>query len=219
MKTDKIIVELKKILKEQDLFKLNKLIEKLEQQELESKYISKPSDKKRLSAIKKVLESSEGIRPILCCFTKIDNNVYFTDSYQLYKLNDESLPFTYATNNTNLTQEEEEYVKNNNLKVYPGIYPNLKNIIPTNSPKTTYKVNAEELLKLEKMTLPERGKEIHTINTEIGNISFDLIYIKNVINILKLTEDFELELYGDINPIIIRNKENEIGLILPIKTY
>lgn len=218
MKTDKIIVELKKILKEQDLFKLNELIEKLEQQELESKYISKPSDKKRLSAIKKVLESS-GIRPVLGCFTKIDDNVYFTDSYQLYKLNDESLPFTYATNNTNLTQEEEEYVKKNNLKVYPGIYPNLKNIIPTNSPKTTYKVNAEELLKQEKMTLPERGKKIHTINTGIGNISFDLIYIKNVINILKLTGDFELELYGDINPIIIRNKEDEIGLILPIKVY
>lgn len=49
-------------------------------------------------------------------------------------------------------------------------------------------------------------------------VAFDLKYMMYVINIMQLTGDIELEIYGDIKPIVIRDKEN-IGIVLPIRIY
>lgn len=38
-------------------------------------------------------------------------------------------------------------------------------------------------------------------------------------DILELDDDFELELHGENSPVIVHNKDNELGLILPIRTF
>ena len=60
MKLDKIILELKKVKTGEQ--ELDSVISVLEKELMESKFINKPSDKKKLSAIKKVVNKSKNGR-------------------------------------------------------------------------------------------------------------------------------------------------------------
>lgn len=227
MKLDKIILELKDIKKYNDMVKCDELIKELEKELKEECFKVKPSDKKRLSAIKRVLKEQE-TRPILSCFTPYEKGkVAFTDSYQLYILNEDYLPFNVAFDST-----IDDDFKDNYLKVYgdkilgkkEGVYPNLHNLIPnlipTSEPLYKIDLKVSEVLALEKTTEKRGdGAKVYTFENENGKISLDLVYLKNCINILKLKDNITLEIYGEIKPIIIHNSDGELGLILPIKVY
>lgn len=58
MKIDKIILELKEILKDDDMIKLSNLISKLEQEYKESKFINNVNDKTKINTIKKILDNA-----------------------------------------------------------------------------------------------------------------------------------------------------------------
>lgn len=91
MKLDKIILELKKVKTGEQ--ELDSVISDLEKELMESKFINKPSDKKKLSAIKKVVNKSKNKGRIYYnSYTRQLDKSYITDSYQLYELNDEYLP-------------------------------------------------------------------------------------------------------------------------------
>ena len=77
MKLDKIILELKQIEKGEK--ELKDLIIKLEQEYKEQNFINKPSDKKKLSAIKKVVcnKKQEG-RVYYNSFSKRHGKTYIT---------------------------------------------------------------------------------------------------------------------------------------------
>lgn len=225
MKLDKIILELKEIKEMGDDFialeRYNNLIEKLEKELKEQGFKVKPSDKKRLSAIKRVLKENE-YRPLLSCFTPYEKGkVAFTDSYQLYILNEDYLPFNVAFDST-----VDNGFKDNYLKVYgdkilgkkEGIYPNLHNLIPTSEPLYKIDLKVSDILALEKTTQKSgNGAKLHTFKNENGKISLDLIYLKNCINILKLKDNITLEIHGEIKPVIIHNENSELGLIMPVR--
>lgn len=223
MKLDKIILELKDIKKYNDMVKCDELIKELEKELKEECFKVKPSDKKRLNAIKKVLKENE-YRPILSCFTPYEKGkVAFTDSYQLYILNEDYLPFNVAFDST-----VDDDFKDNYLKVYgdkilgkkEGVYPNLHNLIPTSEPLYKIDLKVSEVLALEKTTEKRGdGAKVYTFENENGKISLDLVCLKNCINILKLKDNFTMEIHGEIKPIIIHNDDGELGLILPIKVY
>lgn len=59
MKLDKIILELKNIRDTKNMIKCDELIKELERELKEECFKTKPSDKKRFSAIKRVLKSSK----------------------------------------------------------------------------------------------------------------------------------------------------------------
>lgn len=221
MKKEEILKELKDIMKDYSLPKLIKLVENLESDVKKENFIQKPSDKRRLKVIEKILNYSKkvGCRPLLGGYTFLNNQVAFTDSYQLYLLNDEYLPFDIAMTNDN-EEKVKEIANKYELNILSGVYPNLKNVIPQEEPLSKFTININDFLAYIKST-PKDKKDciIYTIDTELGEISFNGLYLKNVIDILKLDSDFELELYGDIKPIIIHNKDDELGLILPIKKY
>ena len=221
MKLDKIILELKDIKKYNDMVKCDELIKELEKDLKEECFKVKPSDKKRLSAIKKVLKEQK-TRPLLSCFTPYEKGkVAFTDSYSLYVLNEDYLPFNVAFDST-----VDDDFKDNYLKVYgdkilgkkEGVYPNLHNLIPTSEPIYKIDLKVSEVLALEKTT-EKKGNGAKVYTFENGKISLDLVYLKNCINILKLKDNFTMEIHGEIKPIIIHNSDGELGLILPIKVY
>lgn len=219
MKLDKIILELKQIEKGEK--ELRDLIIKLEQEYKEENFINKPSDKKRLSAIKKVVcnKKQEG-RVYYNSFSRQNGKTYITDSYQMYELNDGYLPFEYASHNKELTEEEKNIVDKYNLKVKAAVYPNASNLFTMlYGTETLYEFDVDEILKLEKTTPKENGMKLYTINAGDLKVSFNLIYLKYAIDILKLQGKATLKLYGDIRPIIIENEEGEKGLIVPVRTF
>ena len=64
----------------------------------------------------------------------------------------------------------------------------------------------------------ENGIKLYSVRVNDLAVSFDLLILKNAINILKLQGKVTLKLYGETSPIIIENNYGERGLILPIRT-
>lgn len=229
MKLDKIILELKKVKTGEQ--ELDSVIFELEKEFMESKFINKPSDKKKLSAIKKVvIKSKNSGRIYYNSYTRQLDKSYITDSYQLYELNDEYLPLEYAKSNLHINnqeylekakKEEQELIKKYNLTVKDGFYPTVYTLFDSVNSynEKLYQFDVDEMLQLEKTTLKEDGKKIHTIKVDDLIISFDLIFLKNAIDILQLQGKATLKIYGDTKPIILENDKGERGLILPVKTY
>lgn len=229
MKLDKIILELKKVKTGEK--ELDSVISVLEKEFMESKFITKPSDKKKLSAIKKVVNKSKNKGwTYYNSYTRQLDKSYITDSYQLYELNDKYLPLEYAKSNLHIKnqeylekakKEEQELIKKYNLTVKDGFYPTVYNLFDSVNSynEKLYKFDVDEMLKLEKTTLKEDGKKIHTIKVDNITISFDLIFLKNAIDILQLQGKATLKVYGDTTPIILENDKGERGLILPVKTF
>ena len=101
-------------------------------------------------------------------------------------------------------------------------YKALEKLIPKEIPREIYKMNLDEFLFEYKVITDNifEDKKIMRIKSEnLGIISFNVEYLYDALKILKIDSDFELELYGELKPIIIHNDEGEMGLILPIKTY
>lgn len=229
MKLDKIILELKKVKTGEQ--ELDNVISVLEKEFMESKFINKASDKKKLSAIKRVVNKSKNKGRIYYnSYTRQLDKSYITDSYQLYELNDEYLPLEYAKSNLHINnqeylekakKEDQELIKKYNLTVKDGFYPTVYNLFDSVNSynEKLYKFDVAEMLKLEKTTLKEDGKKIHTIKVDNITISFDLIFFKNAIDILQLQGKATLKVYGDTTPIILENDKGERGLILPVKKY
>lgn len=229
MKLDKIILELKKVKTGEQ--ELDNVISELEKEFKESKFITKPSDKKKLSAIKKVVNKSKNkVRIYYNSYTRQLDKSYITDSYQLYELNDEYLPLEYAKSNLHINnqeyldkakKEEQELIEKYNLTVKDGFYPTVYTLFDNVNSynEKLYQFDVDEMLKLEKTTLKEDGKKIHTIKVDDITISFDLVFLKNAIDILQLQGKATLKVYGDTKPIILENNKGERGLILPVKTF
>lgn len=222
MKLDKIILELKAIKEMGDDFtaleRYNNLISTLEKDLKEQCFKTKPSDSKRLNAIKKVLKEQK-TRSLLSCFTPYEKGkVAFTDAYQLYILNEDYLPFNVAFSSATSKSFEENYLEKYGDKILgkkDGVYPNLHNLVPTSEPIAYINLEVADVLVLEKTT----KDKIHTFKHEKGTITLNLEYLKTCINILKLKDFITLEIHGETKPVIIHNSDDELGLILSIKVY
>ena len=218
MKLENIVENLKELKKEYNPVLLDSLINKLEQEYKENLIIKKPSDKTRLNAIKKVIDNTSSMLAIHG-YSLLDGKIVFTDSYQLYVVNDKWLPFPVTCGYDN-EKEVKELAEKYNLDIINGVYPNVKNVIPDESKKEfSFKVNLKEVISAYKTTQHEKGKRIYnlTVNDKTS-VCLDLNYLNNLIKIMRISDDFELEYYGEHRPLIYRNNE-EIGLILPIKVY
>lgn len=218
MKLETIIKNLKELKEEYNPVVLDNLINKLEQDYKENLIIKKPSDKARLSAIKKVIDNTSSMLTIHG-YSLLDGKIVFTDSYQLYVVNDEWLPFpvTCGQDNESLVKE---LAKKYNLEIIPGVYPNVKNIIPSEEDtKVKFKVNLKEITSAYKTSKQEKGKRVYNlIVDDKTSVNLNLNYLNNLIKIMRISDDFELEYHGEYRPLIYRNN-GEIGLVLPIKIY
>lgn len=193
---------------------LDKLINDLTDDLRKENFITKPSDKKRLKAIEKLLKVNEKIRPVLSSFSVQDGLCCITDSYELYELNENYLPFKISKTSKQTDDEINKYASKYGLNIQEGIYPDFSNLLPKTEPVEIVTINLnDELLKIK-----TQKEKIGQINGKIITVGYDLKKMKNLIDILKIDNDFEIELYGDIKPLIVR-KNGEIGLILPIKIY
>ena len=127
---EKILFDLKRV--KEGSISLDEVINKLEQELREKEYKNNPTDKKQLSAIKRVLKNAD--MPVLKAYTPLENNrVGITDSYELYILNKDRLPFDVAFSNEYKLQDE--YLKKyKDVNVVNGVYPNILHLIPDKEP-------------------------------------------------------------------------------------
>ena len=85
--------------------------------------------------------------------------------------------------------------------------------------KSNFKVNLKEVTSAYKITKQENGKRVYNlIVNDKTSVNLDLNCLNNLIKIMRVSDDFELEYYGEYRPLIYRNN-GEIGLILPIRIY
>lgn len=213
-----LILKLKHILEHEDMNELREVIEKLQDEARKETYSTKATDKKKLSTITTILKKG-GLR-VFDKAVGLDKRGYtiITDSYFGVLLKDDILPFPYAFTN-DVTEEQKTMIKNKGLEIKAGTYPSFNNLLPTGEHETI-KISCDELKYADKTTLKDGNKKIYKIMNDDGTVkvAFDLKYMMYVINIMQLTGDIELEVYSDIKPIIIRDKEN-IGIVLPIRIY
>lgn len=212
---EKIILKLKELKNDFTIENLDKIIDDLEIQLKEKEFKSNPSDKKQLNAIKRILKYT--CRDVLKSYTpvNIDNTIHtvITDGYQLYILNKEALPLDVAfTKEFNLCDEYVEKYKNTFKNTLPQVYPNVLSCIPQTTPVDYIKTTVSDVLRLYKTT--PKDERIYTFEDKI---TLNLEYLKNCIDILKLDDEITMELHGENRPVVIHNKDNEVGLIMPVK--
>lgn len=210
---EKIILKLKELRNDFTIENLDKIIDELEVELKEKEFKSNPSDKKQLNTIKRMLKHT--CRDVLKSYTpvNIDNSIHtlITDGYQLYILNKEALPLDVAfTQEFNLCDEYIEKYSNIFKNTLPNIYPDTLGCIPQTTPVDYIKTTVSDILRLYKTT-PKENRIFE------DKITLKLEYLKNCIDILKLTDEITLELYGENRPVVIHNKDNEVGLIMPVK--
>lgn len=230
MEEEKIIVKLKEYKDSKDITIIDKLINDLYEDIKEKNYIKEPSDKQKYNAIKRILKESESNgRDILTTYSTFENGVMFTDSYRAFFLKDEYLPFKIAVvkdNNFNNEDRVNELVAKYNLKKILNSYPSLQRYYYCKDENEFYKVkiNLNDWLKeYRTKEKDDDGLKIGKVEYKTGDntivVTYNMDYMKDVITILKLKDDFELELHGDNKPIRIQNSIGELAVVLPIKNY
>ena len=229
IKLEDVSAELKTINKEAELLSIKELIDKIDQEVKESLYISKPTEKKQLAAIKKYLNNRQlDSRPILKTWSPFkDGRIGFTNSYSMFILNKNKLPFNVSFNNEWSPEEIDSFLKNNDIEkkdVIAGVYPTLKNCIPDEmDQKDTLKLNIKSFLAWYKVQDKKELKNknvLYNLADDLEPYTVDALLLKEVIDILQLDGVVSVEYYGNIKPCIIRTEAGKnLALLLPVKKY
>lgn len=190
-----------------NVMKFLKLKDKLEQK-IREETCYKTTSKTRINAIKRVA-SKMNDRPVLQGYGICGDYKCVTDSYHAIMIHEDNMPLKLVPSN------EEEMKKVGKENCINGTYPNFENIFP----------NIEEGYEEVKIDLNdmEQFYKLHKKNAKeetykIKNMNVNIIFLKNVIDVLGT----DINVYvpkNEYKPIVIINKDNEKGLVLPIKKY
>ena len=208
MTLEAIYNELNDIIKnDMNFVKALKLKEKLEE-EIRKQTCYKTTRKTRVNAIKKVASKRED-RPVLTGYGICNDYKCVTDSYHAIMIFEENMPLKLVTTDNELAD------KMGHDNCINGVYPNFEHFI--NFDKNLYNITTldlDDIMQYYKLHKKNAQEEPYTIE----NVKCNIIFLKNVIDVLgtNITVYTPRE---DCRPIYIVNEKNEIGLVLPIKTY
>lgn len=190
-----------------DYVKTLKLKDKLEQA-IREETCYKTTSKTRVNAIKRVASKLES-RPVLTGYGIYEDYKCITDSYHLVAIHEENMPLKLVTTDKELA---DKVGKENCIS---GVYPNMESIL--NFDKQYYNeitLDYDDIMQYYKLHKKNAEKEPYEINNQYYNI----IYLKNVIDVLGT----DLTIYQSkdyFRPMYLVNKDNEIGLVLGIRKY
>lgn len=208
MKLETIYNDLKDIMEhDMDFIKALKLKEKLEKA-IREETCYKTTPKTRVNAIKRVASKLD-IRPALTGYGICNDYKCVTDSYHAIMIKEDNIPLKLVTTDKELADK----VGSENC-IYAD-YPSFESFI--NFDKSNYDISnldyndVEQFYKLHKKNA---DKELYEIKGQFYNIQF----IKNIIDVLGT----DTTLYvpkNEYRPLYVVNKENEIGLVLPVRKF
>ena len=211
MKTEKILLELKEIQKNEDILKLNDLIEKLEKQlRLEVAY--KGSNRTKIATIKRICNVKH--RPILNGFRRVDDKIVFTDSYRLFTINTIDMPIKEVLKEEEVTK----YMNGNDYMI--GHYPNIDNIMnnydKSKGDEVFLDIN-DIMYHYKTRDTKSKEKNLYIIKLKDYEVALDVQYLKEMFDILGT--DLIVRANGEYKAIYMENKQGENGILLPIKRY
>lgn len=208
MKLETIYNELVSIMKDNMNFtKALALKEKLEKA-IREETCYKTTSKTRVNAIKRVASKMLD-RPALTGYGEQEGYKIVTDSYHAIMIKQDEMPLKLVTTDSELA------TKVGKENCIFGTYPNFTHFI--NFDKEQHDIvnldlnDIETFYKLHKKNAKE---ELYEINGHYYNI----IFIKNVLDVLGTDITFYLP-KENYRPAYMVNKDNEIGLVLPIAKY
>lgn len=208
MKLETIYNELLDIMNNNmDFTKALKLKEKLEKA-IREETCYKTTPKTRVNAIKRVASKMED-RPFLTGYGICGDYKCVTDSYHAIMIKEDSMPLKLVTTDKELSKK----IGHENC-IYAD-YPNFESFI--NFDKSNYDISnldyndVEQFYKLHKKNA---DKELYEIKGQYYNIR----YLKNIIDVLG-TDTTLYTPKNEYRPLYVVNKENEIGLVLPVRKF
>ncbi len=191
-----------------NVMKFLKLKDKLEQK-IREETCYKTTSKTRVNAIKRVA-SKDNIRPVLQGYGICGDYKCVTDSYHAIMIHEENMPLKLVPSNK---EEMEKVGKENCIN---GTYPDFKNLIPdyTSEEYEKTKIDFNDIAQFYKLHKKNSKEETY----EINGVHVDINYLKNVIDVLGETTEMYVP-KKDYKPVVLVNKDNEKGIVLPIKKY
>ena len=208
MKLETIYNELLDIMKsEMDFTKALKLKDKLEKA-IREETCYKTTSKTRVNAIKRVA-SKLNIRPALTGYGICNDYKCVTDTYHAIMIHEDNMPLKLTTTDNELAKQvgKENCINAN--------YPNFESFI--NFDKSQYDISNldyDDIESFYKMHKKNAKDELYEIKGKFYNV----IYLKNIIDVLG-TDTTLYTPKNEYRPLYVVNKNNEIGLVLPVKKY
>lgn len=227
MKIETIYELFKQIIKENgdvDVPKYLELRSKLEK-EIRDASALKVTSKTRVSAIKRVASQIDA-RPILKGYAiqEINGETYrvVTDSYHLIAIKQDEMPLPLVATSDELEKlhiDKNEYMNKYGAEsIICGVYPTIQNLIPRNlKDGEKIELDVDDVIAFDKMHKFDKTKKNEDLYKLRDGYMVNPRLLKNVLQVLG--SDVEVYIQGDNRPTIITNKENEIGLVLPIRIY
>ena len=204
MKLETIYGELLEIMKnDMDFQKALSLKEKLEKA-IREETCYKTTSKTRVNAIKRVA-SKNNIRPVLTGYGIYEDYKCVTDSYHLIAIKEENMPLKLVTIDSELANK----VGKENCIL--GDYPNMEVILKYDTSNELPMIDLDDLESFCKMH--KKDNELY----KIGEQTFNPHYVKNVVDVLG--KDLKIYYQGEYKPLFFVNDKEEIGIVLPVKTY
>ena len=211
MKTEKILIELKEIEKNEDMLKLNNLIEKLEK-DVRENAAYKGSNRTKIATIKRICNVKH--RPVLNGFKRLGDKIVFTDGYRLFRINRIDMPIKEVL-------KEEEITKDMNEKDYIiGHYPNIDNIMDNYDKFKGEEVflDINDIMYHYKIRdTKNKDKNLYIIKLKDYEVALDVQYLKEMLDILGT--EVIVRANGEHQAIYMENKQGENGVLLPVKRY
>lgn len=149
----------------------------------------KTTSKTRVNAIKRVASKLEH-RPALTGYGVVGDYKVVTDSYHAIFIYQENMPLEFKEN-----------------------FPNMMNCIPEQDGEELPMVDMDDLtafIKIHRMKKDNLYK--------IGNVLVQPQFVKNIIDVLG-KDDTKIYFYGENRPLIFKNSKNEIGIVVPVKSF
>lgn len=208
MKLETIYNRIIENIKENDIIKWQDLLEDINKQiRLETCY--KTTSKTRINAIKRVADQTN-MRPALSGYGIVEDYKVVTDIYHLIMIHEENMPLKLVTTDKELADKvgHENCINAN--------YPNVLHFKDFN--KDLYDVIELDLDEIA--TFYKLHKKNHKDEPiEINGFNYDITYLKNLIDVLG--EDIKVYVSNDkeLRPLYIENNKDELGLVLPIRTF
>lgn len=201
MTIETIYNEIKEITKDDniDFIKFMKLKDKLEQ-EIRKAACYKTTNKTRVNAIKNIASKDE-CRRSLQGYGIFGEYKGVTDSYHAIMIKQDEMPLPLVACDSDL----EKYGN--------AVYPNLNACMSFDySKENELTLDINDLMGFIKTNTKDK-KALY----KLGECFYNARYIKNVIDVIG--QKCKIYFQGEYKPLYFVNDENEIGLVLPVKTY
>lgn len=204
MKLETIYGELLEIMKnDMDFTKALSLKEKLEKA-IREETCYKTTSKTRVNAIKRVASKNDA-RPVLTGYGIYEDYKCVTDSYHLIAIKEDNMPLKLVTTDSELAN------KVGKENCICGNYPNMEMLLKYDTSNELPMIDLDDLESFCKMH--KKDNELY----KIGEQTFNPHYVKNIVDVLG--KDLKIYYQGEYKPLFFVNDKEEIGLVLPVKTY